>query len=152
MNTIGIISVVIGMFAMLLASITVLPQLIKTIKTRLTVNLSLQTLLVFNFANTLWIVFASLNITLPTLFNSRGSFVASILWSLILFIPYAITWTATTFVIGFKLFNMIKYHESGGNLKKITPEKVTELLNIPADADAAHSKLKPSITNRKAGD
>ena len=141
MNFLHIISITIAFLAMILSSMTVLPQLFKTLKTKLTINLSINTLLIFNFANTLWIIFAFLNICIPKLFDSHGNKVANIIWSLTLIIPYSITWTATSIIIKIKLSNMIKYHESGGNLKKINAKKVHEVLRISEDTESAHSKL-----------
>ena len=141
MYALDIASVVIGFIAMLLASLTVIPQMIKTLKTKLTVNLSIKTLLIFNFANTLWLIFAIIHVADPALFHSKPNLTFDILWSLILIIPYSITWIATNVVIKIKLSNMIKYHEAGGDLKNVDEAKAKTILNIPSQADSGHAEL-----------
>ena len=56
-NSIHFASLIIGLIAGLVGAAVTIPQMIVTLKTRLTVNLSLKMLCIFNTANLLWLVF-----------------------------------------------------------------------------------------------
>ncbi|AHF57231.1 SemiSWEET family sugar transporter [Spiroplasma eriocheiris] len=121
-----IVGQAIGYFAALLGIITCLPQLIKTLKTRNTTNISLATYCLFNLANLLWLIFGVLSISCPQL-NPTQSEVTKIMWSLTLIVPYFVTFTGISIILGIKIYNIKKHGELlVAAHKKLMVEKINE--------------------------
>ena len=108
--TFRIVMYVFGYGAALLACLTCWPQVIKTMRTLNTINISLKTFIIYNTANVVWLLFGILTLTLPGLKSNN------VMWALTLIIPYSVTIVAVSIVMGFKIYHIKKYHESSASV------------------------------------
>lgn len=103
---------IIGYLAGILAIITFVPQAIKTIKTKETKHLSLQTYIIYNIANSFFLLIGVLSIALPIMHPENATQTAITLWGLTLILPYAATIIGVNCIIYIKVQNIRKNGES----------------------------------------
>ncbi len=119
-----------GYLAAFFSIVTIIPQSIKTLKHRMTGNISLWTFVIFTSANCLWLVFGIMSLTVPALRTGNNYLV----WGLTLSIAYASTIFFSSFVLYVKIVNIVKLKESIRGAKVKAEEPIKALANNKSTA------------------